>query len=378
MKKGYTDEVKDLYKKSLSSLVLMQLTGGLELDFTKCFSAASFDKNAVLADLNYFKYFFLDLHKINYNKVRLNEEFEMLAKQIGQITPLYFMYRDFQGRNILISDNEPHFIDYQGGMKGPLQYDVASLLWQAKAQLPSDWRTELYIHYKQTLRKHIAFEEKSFDADYSLIVLVRLLQVLGSYGLRGIIERRAHFLSSIPLGLANLKEWRSHFALERYEELSAVMIEMATQITEQQPGVVKAFAANKLKVIVQSFSYKQGIPEDMSGNGGGFVFDCRGLLNPGRFDEYKKKTGRDREVIDFLESKTRVDEFLKHAKAIVDISMEDYLNRGFENLMISFGCTGGQHRSVYCTDAMAQHLKETYGIDATVRHLVQDAKDWVN
>ena len=378
LRNGYTEAVKELYKKSLSALVNMHLTGGLELDFTKCYSSSSFDKNAVLADLNYFKYFFLDLHKIDYNKAKLMADFEKLSKSIGQIGPLYFMYRDFQGRNIIIKEQEPHFIDYQGGMKGPLQYDVASLLWQAKAQLPFDWKTELYAHYKHELRSKIQVEEKMFDDGYSSIVLVRLLQVLGSYGLRGIIERRAHFLSSIPLGLANVNEWRSRFSLEGYDELNHVLVAMEEQITEHQIGVVKKYAENKLSILVQSFSYKQGIPVDESGNGGGFVFDCRGILNPGRFEEYKKSTGRDRSVIQFLESKTKVHEFLQHVKGIIDISVDDYLNRGFENLMISFGCTGGQHRSVYCTDAIAKHLKEKYGIDATVRHIVQDAKDWVN
>ncbi len=378
IQEGYTDAVKELYKKSVTSLVTMQLKGGEQLDFTKCFSSVVFDRSAVLADLNYFKYFFLDLHKIEYNKVRLNDEFDRLSAQIGQIRPLYFMYRDFQGRNIIIKNSEPHFIDYQGGMKGPLQYDVASLLWQAKAQLPAVWRTGLYAEYKQILRTHIVFDDKSFDADYSLIVLVRLLQVLGSYGLRGIIERRAHFLSSIPLGLANVNEWRSQFSLDGYDELSGVLVEMAKQITEQQVGVVKSYGETKLNILVQSFSYKQGIPEDVSGNGGGFVFDCRGLLNPGRFEEYKKQTGRDPEVIDFLESKTKVNEFLNHVQGVVDMSIDEYLSRGFEHLMISFGCTGGQHRSVYCTDAFAKHVKEKYNIDAVVKHVVQDAKSWIN
>ena len=378
LSEGYTEAVKQLYKKSLSALVNMQLTGGLALDFDRCYASSSFDKNAVLADLNYFKYFFLDLHKIDYNKSKLMADFEKLSTSIGQVGPLYFMYRDFQGRNIIIKDNEPYFIDYQGGMKGPLQYDIASLLWQAKAQLPVEWKTELYAHYKTELRSKMPVDEQTFDDAYSSIVLVRLLQVLGSYGLRGIIERRAHFLSSIPLGLANVNEWRSTFLLEGYDELTFVLAAMNELITQYQISADKKHAENKLTILVQSFSYKQGIPIDPSGNGGGYVFDCRGILNPGRFDEYKKSTGRDQSVIDFLESKTRVHDFLQHVKGVIDISVDDYLHRGFENLMISFGCTGGQHRSVYCTDAIAKHLKEKYGIEATVRHIVQDAKDWVN
>lgn len=378
MKDGHTEELKKLYESAIHSLVSMQLVGGKELDFTKCYAAASFDKQAVLADLNYFKYYFLDLHNIQYNKSKLNLEFDLLAEQIGSISNTGFMYRDFQGRNIMIKHDSPCFIDYQGGMKGPLQYDIASLLWQAKAQLPSVWKKELYLHYKKELSSQINLEETSFDADYAMIVLVRLLQVLGAYGLRGIIEQRAHFLSSIPAGLSNLCEWLTQFSLHNYPELNTVLNNMLNNIQAEKYIIPTANENTPLKVIVQSFSYKKGLPEDESGNGGGFVFDCRGILNPGRFEEYKKLTGRDQAVKDFLESKTKVNDFLKHAMAAVDISIEDYLNRGFENLIISFGCTGGQHRSVYCTDAMAKHLNEKYHLNATVKHLIQDAKDWKN
>ncbi len=384
MKEGMTEAVQEIYKKSLTGLVSMQVSGGRELDFSKCFSAALFDKHAVMADLNYFKYYFLDLRKVMYDKVKLNVEFEKLAARIGQIEPLYFMYRDFQGRNIILKNDMPSFIDHQGGMRGPLQYDVASLLWQAKAQLSSTVKQTLYAHYKQELKKQILVDEQIFDANYSLIVLVRLLQVLGAYGLRGIIEQRAHFLSSIPLGLENIKEWLAEYSLDDYPELHHVLRKLETEIRylkseepiakSHQPKAISA----KLHILIQSFSYKKGIPADASGNGGGFVFDCRGILNPGRFDEYKKQTGRDKPVIDFLESKTKVNEFLQHAKEIIDISVEDYLQRGFEHLMISFGCTGGQHRSVYCTEAMAKYVKQKYNIDATVHHIEQEAKNWVN
>lgn len=375
---GHTEQVKKLYESAIHSLVNMQLVGGKDLDFTKCYAAASFDKQAILADLNYFKYYFLDPHNIQYNKPTLNLEFDQLAEQIGRKENAYFMYRDFQGRNIMVKDDTPYFIDYQGGMKGPLQYDIASLLWQAKAQLPSGWKKELYLYYKQELSKQVPIEEATFDDEYSMIVLVRLLQVLGAYGLRGIIEQRTHFLSSIPAGLSNLCEWLNQFSLQHYPELNKVLNKMLNEIQVEKYLFPTAGSDNKLKVVVQSFSYKKGLPDDESGNGGGFVFDCRGILNPGRFEEYKKLTGRDQPVKDFLESKTRVHEFLKHAMAAVDISIEDYLNRGFEHLMISFGCTGGQHRSVYCTDAMAKHLNEKYHLEASVRHLVQDAKDWKN
>ncbi|HOZ50332.1 MAG TPA: RNase adapter RapZ [Chitinophagaceae bacterium] len=380
---GHTESVKQIYKHALSNLVAMQIAGGEKLDFSQCYAASAFDKNAVLADLNYFKYYFLDLNKINYNKALLNDEFEKLAARIGSIEPQLFMFRDFQGRNIMIKEGQPFFIDYQGGMKGPLQYDIASLLWQAKAQLPTSGKQELYTHYKNELKNKISFNETLFDSNYSLLVLIRLLQVLGAYGLRGMIEKRHHFLSSIPLGLENVFEWRSTYSLNEFPILEKILVEMESgnlksKFQEPVSSSPNLESIPKLKILVQSFSFKKGLPDDESGNGGGYVFDCRGILNPGRFDEYKKLTGRDQPVIDFLESETKMGDFLKHTQNIVDISVNDYISRGFENLQISFGCTGGQHRSVYCADAMAKYLKQKYKVEVEVRHVVQDAKNWVN
>ncbi len=378
MKNGYTDEVKKLYELSLSQLARMQVEADKLMDYTYCFAAKQFDKQAVLADLNYFKYYFLDLHKIIYDKASLNLEFEQLANEVAANANQYFMFRDFQGRNILIDHQQPYFIDYQGGMKGPLQYDVASLLWQAKANLPMAWRTELYQYYKNELSHFIAIDDSQFDKDYSQLLLVRLVQVLGAYGLRGLIEKRSHFLSSIPQGLQNIVAWMSEYNLPNYSVLTHVLQQLTTEEFIKKYTNVKATSDTKLTIRVNSFSYKKGIPQDASGNGGGFVFDCRGVLNPGRFDEYKKLTGRDKPVIDFLESKTRMHEFLAAAKQAVEISVDDYLARGFEHLMISFGCTGGQHRSVYSADAMAKHLKEKYNLNAVVTHVEQEAKGWVN
>jgi aminoglycoside/choline kinase family phosphotransferase len=378
MKNGYTDEVKKLYELSLSHLARMQVEADMRMDYSYCFAAKQFDKQAVLADLNYFKYYFLDLHKIIYDKASLNLEFEQLANEVAANVNQHFMFRDFQGRNILIDNQQPFFIDYQGGMKGPLQYDVASLLWQAKANLPMAWRTELYAYYKDELKQYIAVHDSQFDMDYSLLLLVRLVQVLGAYGLRGLIEKRSHFLSSIPQGLQNIVAWMSEYNLPTYPVLTHVLQQLTTEEFIKKYTNVKATSDTKLTIRVNSFSYKKGIPQDASGNGGGFVFDCRGVLNPGRFEEYKKLTGRDKPVIDFLESKTRIHEFLAAAKQAVEISVDDYLARGFEHLMISFGCTGGQHRSVYSADAMAKHLKEKYNLDAVVTHVEQEAKGWVN
>lgn len=378
LSEGHTQYVNQMYEQSLSALLRMQTIGGSELDFSKCFAAKKFDGHAVRADLNYFNYYFLDLLPLNYNRIALRDEFEEIEKAFAGIRPLGFMYRDFQGRNIMINNGEPCFIDYQGGMQGPLQYDVASLLWQAKANLPMDWKTALYRQYKSELKTQLSINEEQFDAGYRLVVLVRLLQVLGAYGLRGLIEQKNHFRQSIPMGLKNIREWMQQFPGNDYPELQQVLLQISSDDTIRRFEIPIADQATKLAVRVSSFSYKIGIPEDSSGNGGGFVFDCRGILNPGRFEEYKKQTGRDQPVIDFLQSRTRVKEFLAHAKAIVDITVEDYLKRDFEHLMISFGCTGGQHRSVYCADQMARHLREKFGLTVELKHHVQDAKNWVN
>lgn len=373
-------ELEILYKHSLDGLLAMQIKAGSDIDFNKCFYNSKFDSDAVLADLNYCKYYFLDLIGISYDQPKFQKEIKQFAEDISLETYNHFMFRDFQGRNILLKNNKPYFIDFQGGMKGPLQYDVASLLWQAKAQLSSSFKEKLYQYYKEKLSQEIEFNELDFDNQYKKIVFVRLLQVLGAYGLRGIIEQKTHFLNSIPFALKNLNEWnsRNKTCLEKYPILQSI-VEQLTNDSVIEKFLEKKYTSNSpLKIIVQSFSYKKGIPEDVSGNGGGFMFDCRGILNPGRFEEYKKLTGRDKEVIDFLETKTKISDFLFYAKKVVDISVQDYLERNFENLQISFGCTGGQHRSVYCADNMAIYLKEKYAIEVEVRHLIQDEKNWNN
>jgi RNase adapter protein RapZ len=233
LEKGYTDEVKNLYKKSISSLAKLQIQSNINYD--DCFLAKQFDHYAVLADLNYFKYYFLDFLAIDYNKYELNKEFEALSFQIEKIKPHHFMYRDFQGRNIMVKDEQPYFIDFQGGMKGPIQYDLASLLWQAKAKLPTEWKNELLDYYMQEVSSLIDINKDQFVKDYSTIVLIRLLQVLGAYGLRGVIEKRPHFLSSIPNGLENIIEWKEQYELQNFPVLNEILKAIA------QPEIISKF-----------------------------------------------------------------------------------------------------------------------------------------
>ena len=378
---GFTDDVYKLYGKSLSNLAKMQIEAANKIDYNLCLVSKKFDNNATLADLNYFKYYFLDLQNVEYNKQILQNEFEQLSKSIGETPSNYFMFRDFQGRNIMVQNDEVIFIDYQGGMQGPLQYDVASLLWQAKAALPNDWKKNLLQYYftKANELLHSTLDWKIFEKNYYQIVLMRLLQVLGAYGLRGIIEQKQHFLSSIPQALQNIKEWLAIQNIEQtYPELNKILHQLISTDFTKKFMTIKANEQTPLVVKIKSFSYKIGIPQDETNNGGGFIFDCRGILNPGRIEAYKKQTGRDADVKQYLETQTLMPQFLKNVFGIVSISVEDYLQRNFDSLMISFGCTGGQHRSVYAANATAKYLQEKYNVKVELEHCVQEKKNWIN
>jgi aminoglycoside/choline kinase family phosphotransferase len=378
---GPNAEVYALFQLSLKELARLQITGDNHLDYSKCITSREFGKQAIISDLLYFKYYFLDTLQIPYDKEKLLEDFEDLATYLSRVDHKYFMFRDFQSRNIMVRDGNVYFIDYQGGMKGALQYDVASMLWQARAELTSEWKTNLLEYYidcvEEQLRQKV--DRVRFTSQYNGYVLIRLLQVLGAYGFRGLFERKAQFLTSIPLALRNLRGFVSEnsvgIVLPEFERLLA-LITADDIILRFEP--IRATDDTPLVVYINSFSYKRNLPEDTSGNGGGFVFDCRGLLNPGRFEEYKAQTGRDKAVQDFLEQRTRIAEFLNSVYNIVDISVEDYIRRGFKSLQVSFGCTGGQHRSVYAADALARHLKNKFRVKTVVSHLEQESKKWIN
>lgn len=380
--KGLTDEVYDLFKKSLEALARLQVKGDDGLDYSQCLTNAEFGKQAIMADLLYFKYYFLDALRKPYDKQKLIDDFEALSNYLTHTEYKYFMFRDFQSRNIMVKeDNSVHFIDYQGGMKGAPQYDAASMLWQARANLPDDWKNDLLEDYMNSFETIIgqSIDKAIFRSQYNGYVLIRLLQVLGAYGFRGLFERKAQFLTSIPLALRNLREFFQNQSLGIAVPEFRKVLDMCvadeiieqftpTQATEETPLVVK----------VHSFSFRKQIPQDDSGNGGGFIFDCRGILNPGRVESMKTQTGRDKEVKDFLEQQTKMLEFLNSVFDIVDTTVEEYIKRGFESLMVSFGCTGGQHRSVYAADAMARHLKNKFKVKIELKHIEQEAKNWQN
>ncbi|MEO6704261.1 MAG: RNase adapter RapZ, partial [Ginsengibacter sp.] len=372
-KYGQCDHVYDLFKKSLKSLAWLQIEGSKDLDYSYCLTSKEFGKQAIMSDLLYFKYYFLDTLKIPYDKEKLIDDFEALSNYLTHVEYKYFMFRDFQSRNICIENNEVHFIDYQGGMKGALQYDVASLLWQARANLTEDWKSSLLEYYMDCVSEilSIPVNRTRFASQYNGYVLIRLMQVLGAYGFRGLFERKAQFLTSIPLALTNLKWFsankRMGIALPEYERILQIIVQDEV-VNRFRP--VQANEATPLIVKVNSFSYlKTGYPKEPDTNGGGFVFDCRGLLNPGRFEEYKSLTGRDKLVIDFLEQQTKMPEFLNGVYNIVDIAVENYLNRNFTSLTINFGCTGGQHRSVYAADALTRYLWNKFKVKIELNHI---------
>jgi RNase adapter protein RapZ len=380
--KGYGEESYALFKESLHQLVRLQVLGDEGLNYSRCLTNEEFGHQAIMADLLYFKYYFLDTLARPYDKQKLIDDFEALSSYLTHTEYKYFMFRDFQSRNIMVrEDGSVHFIDYQGGMKGAPQYDVASILWQARANLPDEWKASLLEDYMDSFEAIIqdSIDREVFRSQYNGYVLIRLMQVLGAYGFRGLFERKAHFLTSIPLALRNLRDFIEHnsigIVLPEFKKVLAICVD--EEVIERFTPI-QADDDTSLTVKVCSFSYKKGLPLDESGNGGGFVFDCRGIDNPGRHDQYKEIHGRDRPVMDFLERQTRMQDFLNSVFDMIDISVEEYIRRGFTSLSVNFGCTGGQHRSVYAADALAKHLKDKYKVKVELSHREQDQKNWIN
>jgi aminoglycoside/choline kinase family phosphotransferase len=362
-------EALDLYRRVVEILPAFQITAGRTLDYDVCYPRAGFDKQSMLWDLNYFKYYFLRLAKIPFNEQGLEEDFERFVEFLLAAPGDFFLYRDFQSRNIMVQEGRPWFIDYQGGRRGPLQYDLASLLYDAKADLPVGLRDELVEQYLEAASRLAPIDRTAFLRHYPGFALIRIMQAMGAYGLRGFYQRKQHFLASIPYAIRNLEHLIRTVKLPvDLPELTGVWRRLAASSYLRQFGTVSL----ALTVRIRSFSYKGGVPTDETGHGGGHVFDCRALPNPGRFAEYATVTGRDAPVIAFLEREPAVRDFLSHACAIVEQSVENYRTRNFTDLSVAFGCTGGQHRSVYCAERLARHLRERLKVAVEVRHLAQE------
>ena len=368
----WTDEQHHALRRTIAALPKLQWEGARGLDFSSvCFPVASMDRQSLMWDLNYFKYCFLKPMEVDHSEVLLERDFTTLCDKILRFDTPTFMYRDFQSRNVMLDSNgSPRFIDFQGGRRGPYHYDVVSFLWQAKAHYPQALRDELIDEYIRASEPYINIDPIGFRRELCLFVLLRTLQVLGAYGLRGLVQRKPHFINSIPAAIDNLRTLLADMpdGMPHLHEVLQRIVSMPrwNSIPENR----------QLTVSVNSFGFrKSGIPDDDTPNGGGFVFDCRALSNPGRYVEYRSLTGRDQAVIDYLENDSGITEFLSHAYALVDVAVERYMARGFTHLMVSFGCTGGQHRSVYSAEHMARHIHEKYGVHVILRHIEQGITD---
>lgn len=396
----YTEEEKTLLRRTIAELPDIQIRGARGLDFSRCYPQQEMDVTNVLFDLNYFKYCFLKASGVDFHELKLEASFQLMAKELTAEHGEAFLYRDFQARNVMLDEaGNPYFIDFQGGRKGPVEYDVASFLWQASARYAPALREELISVYINALKQYTEVDEMKFRRRLKMFVLFRILQVLGTYGFRGYFEQKKHFLTSIPPAIQNLKDLLEEGAcpypylhqvlydlvcLPKYQFPKADPVTRSDGLKTAEVNIYKSHEADgpatfskydgkgPLIVRIFSFSYRKGIPEDSSGNGGGYVFDCRSTHNPGRYEPYKKLTGLDEPVIRFLEDDGEILKFLDSVYALADAHVARYLQRGFTDLMFCFGCTGGQHRSVYSAQHLAEHLNKKFGVEIYLCHREQN------
>ncbi len=364
------------YRKAIEVLPRFQIEAGRDLNYKLCYPRSSFDRQSIAWDLNYFKYYFLRLAGVPFSEQALEDDFSRLTKFLLTADRDYFLYRDFQSRNILLRGGQPFFVDYQGGRKGALQYDAASLLYDSKADLPPEIRQLLLDHYLYTLSGYARVDREAFLHYYYAYVYVRVMQAMGAYGFRGFYERKPHFLQSVPYALKNVR-WLLHnvtlpISLPALTAAFTSMLSSPQLLqlgSEPTPYTLSSKQSATLTVRIFSFSFHRGLPKDETGNGGGFVFDARSLPNPGRQERFKPVTGKDAEVAAFFAEQGNVHQYFENVASLVDASVKEYQRRGFNSLMVSFGCTGGQHRSVYLAERMAKHLRMRNGVDVIVRHL---------
>src|SRR3954468_893010 len=358
-------QVMEAYRRSIATLPRFQVEAGRDLNYKVCYPRGSFDRQSISWDLNYFKYYFLRLAGIPFSEQALEDDFSRLTKFLLSAPRDFFLYRDFQSRNIMMRDGQPFFLDYQGGRKGALQYDVASLLYDAKADLLPELRQELLDHYLETVRRYADITPEAFLHHYYAFVYIRIMQALGAYGFSVFYERKVHFLQSVPYALKNLR-WLLHNV--KLPIALPTLLQAFHSVLGSEKLQQIASEADNLVVRIFSFSFHRGLPTDESGNGGGFVFDGRSLPNPGREERFKQLTGRDAPVIEYLNQEQSVHQFLASVMSLVDSSVSNYQQRGFKNLMVSFGCTGGQHRSVYLAEQVAKRLRGRPGVEIVVTH----------
>ena len=364
---NYSEYEIDLLKKTIAALPKIQFEGGKGLNYSVCFPQPEFDARMIFFDLNYFKYCFLKATGLDFSEIKLQDDFHKLSLDLLKTScGETFLYRDFQARNVMLVNDEPYFIDFQGGRKGPFYYDLASFVWQAKANYSQELKEILIDTYRDALKKYVEVPQEEFYKTLRIFVLFRTMQVLGAYGFRGYFEKKPHFLQSVPFAIDNLRKLIKEAPFVEYPYLQEIMEKLTN---------MRQFAdlreEKKLVVRIFSFAYKKGIPQDESGNGGGYVFDCRALENPGKYEHYKHFTGLDREVIQFLEDDGGVLKFLDNVYTLADAHVKRYIERKFTNLMFCFGCTGGQHRSVYCAQHLAEHISKKFNVTVKLVHREQ-------
>ena len=368
----FPEALTEVYKKVLTELQKFQITGAKDLNYSVCYPRASFDRQSMQWDLSYFKYFFLKLAGIPFNEQLLENDYNSLIEYLLAQDTSYFLYRDFQSKNVMLRDGLPFFIDYQGGRKGALQYDVASLLYDSKADIPPEIREELLEHYIAGLASYPSVDATKFRQSYFAYVLIRIMQAMGAYGFRGFYEKKTHFLQSIPYALNDL-DWILNNV--KFDIEIPTLLKVYKDLLEA-PKLKrfkdKGSRKSTLTVNINSFSYKHGIPEDPSGHGGGYVFDCRAISNPHHVEQLKGLNGKDKPVIEYLEQQSDVNEFLSATFSLADMSVDKYEERNFTHLRVSYGCTGGQHRSVYCAERLAEHLRESQNVRVTLWHREMD------
>ncbi|MFZ1136622.1 MAG: RNase adapter RapZ [Candidatus Korobacteraceae bacterium] len=358
-------EVVDAYRKVVAILPRFQVEMRDKINYKVCYPRAAFDRQSITWDLNYFKYYFLRLAGIPFSEQALENDFSRLTKFLLSADREFFLYRDFQSRNVMLVGGAPYFLDYQGGRKGALQYDIASLLFDAKADLPPELRQQLLDSYLDSLEIFLPLDRGVFLHYYYAYVYVRVMQALGAYGFRGFYESKPVFLQSVPYALKNIR-WLLHNVTLPVALPSLMAAFTAMLGSEKLQGIAKE--SDKLTVRITSFSFHRGLPKDETGHGGGFVFDARSLPNPGREECFKPLTGKEAPIADYLNQQESVHEYFSNVISLVDASVSNYQERGFKNLAVSFGCTGGRHRSVYLAEQLAQHLGQRNGVDVVVRH----------
>lgn len=360
-------EIEKIYKKTIDELINFQIKAIKGLDLTKAYPRAVFDQQSITWDLNYFKYFVLKIAKVPFDEQKLEEDFSKLAQMLTNVQMNYFLYRDFQSKNIMINNNKLYFIDFQGGRKGSLYYDLASLLYDSKAKLNDKFREQMRDYYYQQLSKTISIDYQIFLQDYNNYLLIRLLQAFGAYSFRGIVEKKLAFVSSISPALENI-----NILLKKgYVNKNLTELTKTLEFLAEKSEFKKQFEPiDNVLVRINSFSFKKSsYPKDEKENGGGFVFDCRFLPNPGKLEQYKNLTGQDKPVIEYLEGFEEVETFVAKTAEMIATAARNYQNNGYTDLQVNFGCTGGQHRSVYCAQKVSEILKKLYNLNIETKHL---------